>query len=59
LVADYVEDMTFIMPGQADVLEGRHAFCVALDGLGGILPPRFRNHGAASNRRGKRSRFGR
>jgi ketosteroid isomerase-like protein len=23
LVADYVEDMTFIMPGQEDVLEGR------------------------------------
>jgi len=41
LVADYVEDMTFIMPGQADVLEGRQAFRSALDGLGAILPPGF------------------
>ena len=41
LVEDYVEGMTFIMPGQADVLEGRSAFRGALDGLGGILPPGF------------------
>lgn len=41
LVADYVEDMTFIMPGQADVLDGRQAFRTALDGLGEILPPGF------------------
>ena len=41
LVADYVEDMTFIMPGQTDVLEGRQAFRAALDGLGEILPPGF------------------
>ncbi len=41
LVADYVEDMTFIMPGQTDVLKGRQAFRAALDGLGGILPPGF------------------
>ena len=41
LVADYVEDMTFIMPGQADVLEGRQAFRTALDGIGEILPPGF------------------
>jgi ketosteroid isomerase-like protein len=41
LVADYVEDMTFIMPGQADVLEGRQALRAALDGLGEILPPGF------------------
>lgn len=41
LVADYVEDMTFIMPGQTDVLEGRQAFRAALDGLGDILPPGF------------------
>lgn len=41
LVADYVEDMTFIMPGQADVLEGRQAFRSVLDGLGDILPPGF------------------
>ena len=41
LVADYVEDMTFIMPGQGDVLEGRQAFRTALDSLGEILPPGF------------------
>jgi ketosteroid isomerase-like protein len=41
LVADYVEDMTFIMPGQTDVLEGRQAFRAALNGLGEILPPGF------------------
>ena len=41
LVTDYVEDMIFIMPGQADVLEGRQAFRAALDGLGEILPPGF------------------
>lgn len=41
LVEDYVEDMTFIMPGQTDVLEGRHAFRVALDGIGELLPPGF------------------
>ena len=40
-MADYAEDMIFIMPGQADVLEGRQAFRTALDGLGGILPPGF------------------
>ena len=41
LVADYVEGMTFIMPGQSDVLEGRQAFRSALDSLGEILPPGF------------------
>jgi len=41
LVEDYVENMTFIMPGQTDVLEGRQAFRRALDGLGEILPPSF------------------
>ena len=41
LVADYAEDMTFIMPGQTDVLEGRQAFRSALNGLGDILPPGF------------------
>jgi len=41
LVADYVEDMTFIMPGQTDVLEGRQAFRSALNGLGELLPPGF------------------
>jgi len=41
LVADYLEDMAFIMPGQTDVLEGRQAFRTALNGLGEILPPGF------------------
>lgn len=41
LVADYAEEMTFIMPGQSDVLEGRQAFRAALNGLGEILPPGF------------------
>jgi ketosteroid isomerase-like protein len=41
LVADYVEEMTFVMPGQTNVLEGRQAFRAALDGLGEILPPGF------------------
>ena len=41
LVADYVEEMTFVMPGQADVLEGRRAFREALNSLGQILPPGF------------------
>ena len=41
LIADYVEDMTFVMPGQNDVLLGRQAFRTALDGLGDILPPGF------------------
>ncbi len=41
LVADYEEDMVFIMPGQTDLLKGRSAFRSALDGLGEILPPGF------------------
>ena len=41
LVADYVEDMIFVMPGQSNVLEGRDSFRKALDGLGEILPPGF------------------
>ena len=41
LVTDYVDDMTFIMPGQTNILKGRQAFRDALDGLGDILPPGF------------------
>jgi ketosteroid isomerase-like protein len=41
LVADYIEDMTFVMPSQTNVLEGRAAFRAALDGLCDILPPGF------------------
>lgn len=41
LVQDYVDDMTFIMPGQDNVLKGRPSFRAALDGLDQILPPGF------------------
>ncbi|MEO1139121.1 MAG: nuclear transport factor 2 family protein [Pseudomonadota bacterium] len=41
LVADYTEDMLFVMPGQEDRLIGRPAFRAALDGLGGLLPVGF------------------
>lgn len=41
LVADYQENMIFIMPGQDDVIEGRQSFRNALDSLGQILPPGF------------------
>ncbi|WP_027857752.1 nuclear transport factor 2 family protein [Marinobacterium jannaschii] len=41
LVADYTEDMVFIMPGQSNRLEGRTAFRSALESLGEILPPGF------------------
>jgi len=41
LVTDYEQDMKFIMPGQTDVLKGRHLFRAALDDLSEILPPGF------------------
>ena len=41
LVADYTEDMRFIMPGQTDLLEGRSNFRQALEGIGDLLPPGF------------------
>ncbi len=41
LLADYVDDMIFVMPGQNDVLEGKTAFRNALDNLGSALPPGF------------------
>ena len=41
LLADYVDDMIFVMPGQNDVLEGKIAFRNALDNLGTALPPGF------------------
>jgi len=41
LVEDYMDNMTLIMPGQSDVLEGRMAFREVLNGLGDILPPGF------------------
>ena len=41
LVADYSDQMSFIMPGQSDILQGRQAFRSALNNLGDILPPGF------------------
>ncbi len=41
LIADYTEDMIFVMPGQNDVLEGTAAFRNALENLGAALPPGF------------------
>ena len=41
LLADYVDDMIFVMPGQADVLEGKAAFGEALSNIGAALPPGF------------------
>lgn len=41
LVADYHEDMKFVMPGQNDVLEGAANFRRALDKFGEIVPPGF------------------
>lgn len=41
LIADYTEDMRFIMPSQTDVLVGSGNFRQALEGIGDILPPGF------------------
>ena len=41
LVADYTDDMIFVMPGQSDVLEGKAAFRDALENIGSALPPGF------------------
>lgn len=41
LAALYSEDMVFVLPGQADVLEGRTSFRAALDGIAEALPPGF------------------
>ncbi len=41
LVADYEDNMVFIMPGQDDLLTGKNAFRSALNKLGEILPPGF------------------
>lgn len=41
LIADYTDDMIFVMPGQNDVLKGTAAFRNALDNIGAALPPGF------------------
>jgi len=41
LLADYSDDMIFVMPGQNDVLHGPASFRSALENLGAALPPGF------------------
>ena len=41
LLADYTDDMIFVMPGQNDVLKGKADFRKALENLGAALPPGF------------------
>ncbi len=41
LIADYTDDMIFVMPGQNDVLTGTTAFRGALENIGAVLPPGF------------------
>jgi ketosteroid isomerase-like protein len=41
LVADYTEDMIFIMPGQADLVEGIPAFRAALENFSAAAPAGF------------------
>ena len=41
LLADYTDDMVFVMPGQNDVLKGPAAFRKALENLGAALPGGF------------------
>jgi len=41
LAAFYCEDMSFVIPGQNDVLRGRSAFRSALESIGDALPPGF------------------
>jgi ketosteroid isomerase-like protein len=41
LIADYTDDMIFVMPGQNDVLSGTAAFRQALENIGAALPPGF------------------
>lgn len=41
LIADYTENIVFVMPGQADMLHGKASFRSALDNIGQALPPGF------------------
>jgi len=41
LVADYTEDMIFIMPGQTDLIEGIPDFRAAVENLGAAVPAGF------------------
>ena len=41
LIADYTDDMIFVVPGQNDVHEGKEVFRSILENLGAALPPGF------------------
>lgn len=41
LVADYTEDMIFVMPGQTDVIEGIPGFRAAVENLSAAVPAGF------------------
>ena len=41
LIADYTDDMIFVIPGQNDVIEGKAGFRSALENIGAALPPGF------------------
>ncbi len=41
LVADYTQDMIFIMPGQTDLIEGIPDFRAAVENLGAAAPAGF------------------
>lgn len=41
LVADYTDDMIFIMPGQTDLVEGIPDFRAAVENLGAAVPSGF------------------
>ena len=41
LVADYTEDMIFVMPGQTDVVTGIPDFRAAVENLGSAVPSGF------------------
>ena len=41
LVADYTQDMIFIMPGQTDLIEGIPDFRAAVENLGAAVPAGF------------------
>jgi ketosteroid isomerase-like protein len=41
LVADYTQDMIFIMPGQSDLIEGIPDFRAAVENLGAAAPAGF------------------
>ena len=41
LVADYTDDMIFVMPGQSDIVHGIPDFRAAVENLGAVAPAGF------------------